>query len=53
MQETDEKPSKQRKQLMQRSEGERKVKVKVAQACPTLCDPVDYTVRGILQPRIL
>ena len=30
-----------------------KVKVKVAQSCPTLCDPKDYTVRGILQARIL
>ena len=30
-----------------------KVKVKVAQSCPTLCDPMDYTVRGILQARIL
>ena len=28
------------------------VKVKVAQSCPTLCDSVDYTVRGILQARI-
>ena len=27
--------------------------VKVAQSCPTLCDPVDYTVHGILQARIL
>ena len=26
--------------------------VKVAQLCPTLCDPMDYTVHGILQPRI-
>ena len=26
--------------------------VKIAQSCPTLCDPVDYTVRGILQARI-
>ena len=25
----------------------------VAQSCPTLCDPTDYTVRGILQARIL
>ena len=25
------------------------VKVKVAQSCPTLCDPMDYTVCGILQ----
>ena len=30
-----------------------KVKVKVAQSCLTLCDPMDYTVRGILQARIL
>ena len=27
--------------------------VHVAQSCPTLCDPVDYTVHGILQARIL
>jgi len=27
--------------------------VKVAQFCPTLCDPMDYTVLGILQARIL
>jgi len=26
--------------------------VKVAQSCPTLCDPMDYTVHGILQARI-
>ena len=32
---------------------EKKVKVKVAQLCPTLCDPMDYTVHGILQARIL
>ena len=30
-----------------------KKKVKVAQLCLTLCDPMDYTVRGILQTRIL
>ena len=24
------------------------MKVKVAQSCPTLCDPMYYTVRGIL-----
>ena len=30
-----------------------KVKVKVAQLCPTLCDPMDYTVHGILHARIL
>ena len=29
------------------------VKVKVAQSCPALCDPIDYTVHGILQARIL
>ena len=28
-------------------------KVKVAQPCPTLCNPMDYTVHGILQARIL
>ena len=27
--------------------------MKVAQSCPTLCDPIDYTVHGILQARIL
>ena len=35
-----------------------KVKVLVAQSCPTLCDPMDHrvrvsSVRGILQARIL
>ena len=25
----------------------------VTQSCPTLCDPMDYTVQGILQARIL
>ena len=29
------------------------MKVKVAQSCPTLCDPMDYTLHGILQARIL
>ena len=29
------------------------VKVKVAQSCLTLCDPMDCTVHGILQARIL
>ena len=28
-------------------------KVKVAQLCPTLCDPLSYTVHGIFQVRIL
>ena len=27
--------------------------MKVAQSCLTLCDPMDYAVHGILQPRIL
>ena len=27
--------------------------MKVAQSCLTLCDPMDYTVHGILQARIL
>ena len=26
---------------------------KVTQLCPTLCDPMDYTVHGIFQARIL
>ena len=30
-----------------------KFKVKVAQSCSTIWDPVDYTVNGILQARIL
>ena len=29
------------------------MKVKVAQSCPTICDPMDYTVHGILQASIL
>ena len=29
------------------------MKVKGTQSCPTLCDPIDYTVHGILQARIL
>ena len=29
------------------------MKGKVIQSCPTLCDPMDYMVRGILQARIL
>ena len=28
-------------------------KVKVTQLCLTLCNPMDYTVHGILQARIL
>ena len=30
-----------------------KMKVKVIQSCLTLCDPMGYTVHGILQARIL
>ena len=30
-----------------------KCEVKIAQSCPTLCDPMDYPVHGILQARIL
>ena len=31
-----------------------KVKVKISQLlCLTLCDPMDYTVHGILQARVL
>ena len=29
-----------------------KLKVKVAQLCPTLCNPMEYTAHGILQARI-
>ena len=29
------------------------VYVKVAQSCPTLCNPMDYTVHGVLQARKL
>ena len=38
---------KNRKQAVQLKE------VKVAQSCLTVCDPMDYTVHGILQARIL
>ena len=29
------------------------MKVKFTQLCPTLCNPMDYTVHGILQARLL
>ena len=29
------------------------ISVKVTQLCPTLCEPMDYTVHGIFQARIL
>ena len=31
----------------------RTMKVKVAQSCTTLCNPMDYTVHGIFQAGIL
>ena len=30
-----------------------KVKVKITQSCPTFCDPMDYSIHGILQARKL
>ena len=33
--------------------GPEELKVKVAQSCLTVGDPMDYTVHGILQARIL
>ena len=30
-----------------------KVRVKVTQSCPILCNPMEYIVHGILQARIL
>ena len=27
--------------------------MKIAQLCPTFCDPMDYTTHGILQVRVL
>ena len=32
---------------------EKWVEMKVTQSCPTLCDPKNYTVYGILQARVL
>ena len=32
---------------------ESEVKMKVAQSCLILCDPMNYTAHGILQARIL
>ena len=43
--------------IVTKSQGKRtkeeKNKVKVAQSCPTLCNPMDYTVHGIPQAKIL
>ena len=27
-------------------------KAKITQSCPTLCESIDYTIYGILQPRM-
>ena len=35
------------------TDGETRSDVNIPGSCPTLCDPVSYTVRGILQARIL
>ena len=32
---------------------QKRKRVKITQSCPTLCDPMDYTVHGILQAIIL
>ena len=45
-------------EMMEFPAGERKEwlfapEVKVTQSCPTLCDPMNYAVHGILQARIL
>ena len=34
-------------------QSQRKVKVKLPQSCPILCNPTDHTIHGILQARIL
>ena len=39
--------------FLQITDPHHKVKVKTAQLCPTLCNPMDYTVHGILQARKL
>jgi len=42
--------------LLGRGEGYRlfrETEVKITQSCPTLCNPRDYAVNGILQARIL
>ena len=40
-------------EMLELSDWNFKVKVKLAQLCPTIWDPMDYTVHGILQARIL
>ena len=49
---------KEREREPERAHTSQKVKVKVTQSCPTLCDPIDgsplgSSVPGILQARIL
>ena len=39
--------------MMKKQKVMSQIKVKVSQLCPTLCDPMDYIVHGILQARIL
>ena len=39
--------------LVKANDEKSEVKMKVAQSCPTLCNPLDYTVHGILQARTL
>ena len=46
-------PTLQADSLLSEPPGKQGVKVKVAQSCLTFCDPMDYTVHGILQARIL
>ena len=38
--------------IKKRPKKDLKVKAKVTQLCPILCNPMDYTVHGILQARI-
>ena len=40
-------------QLSHKGSPNKFLKLKVTQSCPTLCDPMDYTVHGIPQARIL
>ena len=40
-------------EMLELSDWKFKVKLKVAQLCPTIWDPMDYTVHEILQARIL
>ena len=44
---------KKKRRQPERAHTSQKVKLKVVKSCPTLCDPMDYIVHGILQARIL